>query len=277
MLFLFATPPQIVERKRFPLLEVAFEDERYHHQKPMKSAISAIAIPDPTPIGPSGIKKAVSSLPIGSTLLASDLSQIEAFYKLFRPLLLPNHEQSSCAIAPFPEMTKSAPPANSSKKAGTCKSGVSYGEQQTAKWNERFEELVHFRKHNGHCVVPMHNHPNVALSNWVKRQRNQYRLKVSGRHSTLSDERQQALDDLGFVWDAHTACWEERYDQLREFYREYGHARVPKSYKKIPALATWVKCQRRQYKLMKAKKTSCITKERIRLLKKLRFDFTPRN
>jgi hypothetical protein len=76
---------------------------------------------------------------------------------------------------------------------------------------------------------------------WVKRQRYQYHLRSSGRHSTLTDERVAALDAKGFVWHSHKATWEDRYQDLLAFLEEHGHTKVPTKYPKNPKLAVWVK------------------------------------
>ena len=75
----------------------------------------------------------------------------------------------------------------------------------------------------------------------MKRQRYQYRAKQANRHSTLTDDRQELLERLGFVWDSHALGWEERWNELREFKQKYGHCRVPKNYSANQQLAIWVK------------------------------------
>lgn len=143
-------------------------------------------------------------------------------------------------------------------------------------WSLRFQELLEFKKKFHHCLVPLHWPSNPSLAHWVKRQRNQYRAKQLGRHSTLTPDREQALEDLGFVWDSHAAIWEERWKELRDFERNYGHCRVPKKYPQNQQLAFWVKCQRRQFKLYCAGRDSNMTPDRIEKLLSIGFDFAPR-
>ena len=81
----------------------------------------------------------------------------------------------------------------------------------------------------------------MCLHFQVKRQRYQHRAKQENRHSTLTAERQEMLEQLGFVWDSHALGWEERWQELREFKEKYGHCRVPKTYAANPQLAIWVK------------------------------------
>lgn len=88
-----------------------------------------------------------------------------------------------------------------------------------------------------------------CFSQWVKRQRYQYKLLKEGRHSTLTQDRQDSLNNIGFVWDSHHSNWMERWYELASFVRDHGHANVPTNYGPNRQLSIWVKCQRRQYKL----------------------------
>eukprot|EP00934_Nitzschia_sp_Nitz4_P002021 Nitzschia sp. Nitz4//scaffold369_size34440//7903//8907//NITZ4_007839-RA/size34440-processed-gene-0.23-mRNA-1//-1//CDS//3329549356//2021//frame0 len=143
-------------------------------------------------------------------------------------------------------------------------------------WNLRFDELLQFRKRHHHCCVPLQWPENPSLAHWIKRQRYQYRLKMEGRHSSMTQEREDALNRVGFVWDSHAVAWEERWNELRSFKEIYGHPNVPKKYPENPQLAVWVKCQRRQYKLFCQKGPSNMTEGRIEKLKSIGFIFNPR-
>ena len=119
-------------------------------------------------------------------------------------------------------------------------------------WNERYNELVEFKRVHGHCNVPSVYDENPALTQWVKRQRYQHTLMSSKKHSVLTPARYDMLERIGFIWSAHEASWEESYEHLVEFRNQYGHCRVPTRYPPNQQLATWVKMQRRQFRLLKA-------------------------
>merc|ERR1711907_422038 len=70
-----------------------------------------------------------------------------------------------------------------------------------AVWSERYEELKQFRKVHGHCNVPSRYHANHQLAIWVKRQRRQWKNKMDFRKNCMTDERQESLDSIGFIWD----------------------------------------------------------------------------
>jgi hypothetical protein len=59
-------------------------------------------------------------------------------------------------------------------------------------WEERFYELQSFQKQYGHCKVPRNWEKSPGLRSWALRQRY--------RKETLSAERIQKLDRLGFRW-----------------------------------------------------------------------------
>ena len=114
----------------------------------------------------------------------------------------------------------------------------------------------------------------------------------------MTDERQQALESLGFVWDSHWAIWEERLNELVAFRDDHGHCNVPANFEGNPPLSIWVKvraishpkhianafvltltfassqCQRRQYKLFRSGQKSNMTEERIAKLDSVGFSWT---
>ena len=142
---------------------------------------------------------------------------------------------------------------------------------QSGQWSDKFDELMIFKKERGHSCVPHTLKENPALARWVKRQRYQYKLKNEGKASTMTDERVVALENAGFVWDSHGAAWMERLNELQDYRVKNEHCNVPSNFPENPQLATWVKCQRRQYKLFRGGKPSNMTLERIAELEKLDF------
>eukprot|EP00980_Cylindrotheca_fusiformis_P014890 scaffold4061_cov108-Cylindrotheca_fusiformis.AAC.18 len=149
---------------------------------------------------------------------------------------------------------------------------------QSGRWYERYKDLVKFKAEFGHCCVPSHWPRNPPLAQWVKRQRHQYKRANEGLHSNISPARIEALNKMMFVWDPHSAFWEERLNELYSFRRKYGHCNVPTKFPENPHLAIWVKCQRRQFKLFctDGPKRSNMTLERITKLTRAGFVFDPR-
>jgi hypothetical protein len=140
-------------------------------------------------------------------------------------------------------------------------------------WKVKFAELIEFKQQKGHCCVPNTFEKNPALARWVKRQRYQYKLKIEGKESTMTDERIVVLNEHGFIWDSHGAAWQERFNELAEYKELYGNCNVPSNYSSNPQLATWTKCQRRQYKLYSEGKANTTTPERISELDRIGFEW----
>ncbi|CAJ1955993.1 unnamed protein product [Cylindrotheca closterium] len=148
---------------------------------------------------------------------------------------------------------------------------------QTEAWEQRLEDLLSFREKEGHCSVPHSYRENPALARWVKRQRYQYKLRAERKTSTMTSSRVKILEDIGFVWDSHLAVWEERLSDLRKYRAQNGNCEVPTHYQANKKLATWVKCQRRQYKLYLAGRPSTMNAERVDILNKLGFSWDMRS
>ena len=116
------------------------------------------------------------------------------------------------------------------------------------RWSERFTELQAFKRLTGHCNVPYSYKQNPVLARWVKRQRYQYKLMLSGKSSTMTFERAKKLESIGFVFRYHATAWDQHFNELRKFHAIYGHCDVPRIYPASPQLYSWMKSQRRVYK-----------------------------
>ena len=99
---------------------------------------------------------------------------------------------------------------------------------------------------------------------------------MSGKHSTLSDDREAALNAVGFVWDSHASFWQQRWQDLKQFQERFGHCNVPNTHADV-SLSLWCKHQRRQYNRLRKGLSSTMTKERYNALQSLGFDWNPRN
>ena len=106
-------------------------------------------------------------------------------------------------------------------------------------WEEGFTKLEQFHAKERHCRVPKrHQEGGYNLGTWVNSQR---RKKAS-----LSPERLERLDAIGFVWDPIAADWEEGFTKLQQFHATKGHCRVPQRHQEEGYnLGTWVGVQRR--------------------------------
>jgi hypothetical protein len=165
---------------------------------------------------------------------------------------------------------------SSAGTGGNSSHGLRIRAHQSEQWLERYGELCLFQQLRGHCLVSSHEEKYYTLALWVKRQRYQYRLRKEGQHSSMTYEREAALQQLGFVWDSQGAIWEERLNELCAFKEIHGQCNVPANFSESRQLAIWVKCQRRQYRLFCDAEHSNMTKDRFEKLSELGFVWNPR-
>eukprot|EP00592_Proboscia_alata_P023929 CAMPEP_0194446020 /NCGR_PEP_ID=MMETSP0176-20130528/128189_1 /TAXON_ID=216777 /ORGANISM="Proboscia alata, Strain PI-D3" /LENGTH=935 /DNA_ID=CAMNT_0039272661 /DNA_START=817 /DNA_END=3621 /DNA_ORIENTATION=- len=146
-------------------------------------------------------------------------------------------------------------------------------------WNKRLEQLRRFREDNGHTSVPVRYHANPKLGRWVKIQREQYALLKQQKPSSLSRERFDALQMMGFQWedpdeDDRDSVWFARFRELQYFRMEFGHCNVPPHYGRNPKLSAWVEAQRKQYRMKSTGRVSRLTQDQIGEMESLGFAWT---
>ena len=218
---------------------------------------------EPKPIGPKSSIQIVSDPMHFDHRSLQSMSNLESLSECLSPLLPTSQETHGdeldellmhCGEISRALMISTTTEINTQQSLKTSDANISVPTERSVRlrashleqWGQRFQELIQFRMKNGHCLVPLEFPENPRLSHWVKRQRAQYRLKHDGKHSTLTDERREMLEQMGFIWDSHKASWEEKFQDLQIFKQMYGHCNVPTMYPRNPQLASWLKCQRRQ-------------------------------
>ena len=113
-------------------------------------------------------------------------------------------------------------------------------------WDVWYGRLKAYKDREGHCLVPANHRENgCRLGQWVEVQR-QYK-----KDDALSGERRRRLDELGFVWNARDAAWEEGFSYLMRYKNRIGHCVVPYGYVESEfKLGFWVANQRAKADLM---------------------------
>ena len=145
-------------------------------------------------------------------------------------------------------------------------------------WETRIEQCKEFKTKNGHLKIPT-THP--VLGGFCGKIRDNFRLKRQGKKSTLTDEKEKQLTDLGFVFQVHAwhqkkevVSWDDRLEEFKEYVKKNGCPHVPKTF---GTLGRWVKSQRRMYRYMNAEdKRSTLTQERYLKLNAAGFAWTAR-
>ena len=129
-------------------------------------------------------------------------------------------------------------------------------EPQNQKWEDMFADLVASKAKYGNCNVPANWPENPRLASWVRGQR------TSRRMNTLTQDRVERLDKIGFIWTGKEVTWESKYAALVEFQRTHGHCLVPADH---ASLGRWVVMTRRY------RRQGLLNEERIRRLTQLGF------
>lgn len=124
---------------------------------------------------------------------------------------------------------------------------------QRANWRQRYEELKAFYHEHNHTNVPALYPDNPALAAWVTSQRQKYKTFQSHASSRSSSRERreewqhqvQLLEAIGFAWQPQQAAWWRRYQELRLFYQQHGHADLTVTNAPSEELLRWYKHQRR--------------------------------
>ena len=66
-------------------------------------------------------------------------------------------------------------------------------------WEIRFQEISDFVTLNGHAFIK--ERKGDPLVSWVRTQRLNYKNRLTGKPTTLTDERIKRLDSIGFAWE----------------------------------------------------------------------------
>ena len=150
--------------------------------------------------------------------------------------------------------------------------GFDWGTAQIG-WEKSFKKLVQFKGLHGHCQVPSnYSVDEVNLGDWVASQRQEYWKFQDGRHSTMTQERIDALAKIGFDWGKQNIGWDGHFEKLVEYKELHGHCQVPKNHSVDEVnLGDWVNTQRAQYKSFQDGKYSPMTQKRIDALEKIGF------
>jgi superfamily II DNA/RNA helicase len=129
----------------------------------------------------------------------------------------------------------------------------------SANWEEMFEDLLEFKKKNGHCNVPSRWSENPKLSRWVSTQRE------FCKNRKLSDSRVKRLEEAGFEWNIRETNWDEMFSVLLKFKEKKGHCNVTRDWIENPDLSYWVSKQRDNYR------KGLLSPDRIKRLEQIGF------
>jgi hypothetical protein len=147
--------------------------------------------------------------------------------------------------------------------------------QAQAVWYTRLNELVSYQAEHGNCNVPQQLAATRKLGIWVNKQRMEKKFMDMGLRSSMTADRVQALEQVGFGWGKLRGqfSWDARYQQLVEYAAIHGHCEVPTKCSLNKTLGRWVSTQRWEYKQYCQNRPTLMTTERCDKLKQLQFVF----
>jgi len=145
-----------------------------------------------------------------------------------------------------------------------------YSKPLRSGWEGRVRQLVEYREEHGHTLVPRRYPENPALGNWVNKQRQLYRKYLAKETPcSLTPERIELLNSLGFCWDASpsarpvplhdAAAW---WKKLEEYQTLHASAA-----EKLPSsMAFWIRRQRLQYDKYRRGEKCKLDEEKVKAL-----------
>lgn len=174
-------------------------------------------------------------------------------------------------------------------------------------WDNKLQELIKYKEENGTCDVPPKcSKEHKKLRNWIELQRQQYRLHRAKRTTSLSLERINKLENMGFEWrisdgagdHSHSAkkkkraiidptkdeleeWWNGNFEELKAYRQENGHCRMhqrapvdsQRSRQGTSRLRDFASWQRKEWKRLQKGEPSDMTQDRIQKLEEIGFEF----
>ncbi len=137
------------------------------------------------------------------------------------------------------------------------------------KWNDYYNLLKEYQEEHGNIDVPQSYEVNgVKLGIWLTTQRHAYKGQEDFK---ITQYQIKLLEELGINWNPRDKKWNDCYELLKEYQKEYGNIDVPTFYQIDQVnLGSWLHQQRQAYR---GKGTNVITQDQIRLLNELGIDW----
>mmetsp|Transcript_27927 Transcript_27927/g.42558 ORF Transcript_27927/g.42558 Transcript_27927/m.42558 type:complete len:522 (-) Transcript_27927:893-2458(-) len=136
-------------------------------------------------------------------------------------------------------------------------------------WENRMNQLQLFRKQHGHANVPRTYSGGENLGQWVAKVRERY-VHYDEDSPEYLQKRVAALEAMGFVWDLCEYRWQRKFEELIDYYEQYGDVNVPDS---LGSLGPWIREQRQEYHKFRKGIPSRLTPSHALALKRMGLDF----
>ena len=108
--------------------------------------------------------------------------------------------------------------------------GMRWGSKSDRNWEQHFKAAQEYYRKHGDLLVNVRDgkYGGVELGKWLAQLRT-YR-KSGIRANYLTEERAEALDSIGMVWDVPDYLWEQNYHAAVQYHKEHGDLDVPYYY-----------------------------------------------
>jgi hypothetical protein len=169
-------------------------------------------------------------------------SELSRYYKIYGHTDVPINWHENPQLGKWVSYQRSKRKRNQLSESQIIRlDNVKFNWNPRDKRNEMYSSLLEYKNLYGDCNVPRGWQANPELSNWVNRQRRQYKA------GQMDKEQIKKLEDIGFLWDIRQYIWEERFSELLLYKTNTGHCDVPDKWGENPKLSHWVGVQRRNY------------------------------
>jgi hypothetical protein len=175
-------------------------------------------------------------------------------------------------------------PVKTEKKAAASKANNSKGPKKSNdRWDANYVLCKAFCKKEGHCKIPTNLKENKSLGIWVQEQRRNFKQMMTGKkpRKELTPEQIEKLNEVDFHWGfipdpnmtaESDASWEANFAKLQAYKKSNGDFDVPLESESL-SLAKWTRVQRNQNNLRATKRKCFISKERIKKLDAIGFNW----
>ncbi|WP_309399965.1 helicase associated domain-containing protein [Cerasicoccus maritimus] len=132
-------------------------------------------------------------------------------------------------------------------------------------WEANFQKLKAIYAKHGPLATATVDPEYQEVSVWVDVQRS--RQRGSGGFNPLTDEQLAKLKSIGFVFYKWEHLWEQAYAELKAFYEEHGHLRLPQLSTRNRELQAWMLHQRQR------KASGAMPRKQVILLNQIEFSW----
>jgi hypothetical protein len=164
--------------------------------------------------------------------------ELKAFRKKFGHCRVPAEDEEHHQLWKWLYFQKTQKKMMSAKRRKLLDAlGVDWSIEKRISPNNRMRQLEAFYRKHGHCNATLLNDKRLAF--WLGCLRR--------RRHRLSAETITKLEAMNIDWSPATTLWNRRYEESVEFWKRFGHCRIPAEWPENRALPTWVYTQRRRW------------------------------